>query len=104
MIGPDEAHPQDEAEERHEVGAGVPWGGIIIVIGVILLVVFSVQNTQSTSLEFLWLTADFPLAIVILVTAVVAALVAVTAGALYRRSRRRRRAERTALRELRGDD
>lgn len=95
---------QLEPEPARDPGAGIPWGGITVLIGVALIVLFAVQNTESATIEFLWLSAEFPLSIVILVTAVVAALFTVAAGAFSRRRRRKRRAEKRELRELRGED
>lgn len=83
---------------------GIPWGGIVGTLGVVLLVVFAVQNTETVAIDFLWLSAEFPLSIVILVTAVSAAVLALLSEAFYRRRRRARRAEKHELRQLRGDD
>ena len=94
-----EGHPPSEQQPS----VGFPWGGMIGTLGVILLVVFAVQNTETVSIDFLWMTGEFPLSIVILVSAVSAAVVTVVAGALYRRRRRRRLAEKHELRQLRGD-
>ena len=87
-----------------EQGAGLPWVGIVASLGLIMVVVFAVQNTDTVSIEYLWMTGDFPLSIVILVTAVASAIFAVLGGAFYRRRRRLRRAEKHELRHLRGDD
>lgn len=95
---------QLEPEPYDDPGAGVPWGGITTLIGVALVVLFAVQNTDSTTIDFLWLSGEFPLSIVILVTAVVSALFALSSGALSRRRRRKRRAEKRELRDLRGED
>lgn len=93
---------QLETERPADGSAGIPWGGLTTVIGIVLIVLFAVQNTATVNVGFLWLTGDFPLSLVILVTALVSALFAITAGALYRRKRRRRRAEKSELRQLRG--
>lgn len=85
-------------------GSGVPWGGITALIGVVLVVVFAVQNTESATIDFLWFSGDFPLAIVILVTAVVAALFTLSAAGFSRRRRRKRRAEKAELEELRNQE
>jgi uncharacterized integral membrane protein len=87
-----------------EPSAGLPWGGIVATLGLILVVVFAVQNTETVSIEFLWMAGDFPLSIVILVTAVASALFAALGGAFYRRRRRLRRAEKHELRQLRSED
>ncbi len=94
---------QLEAEPRPEPGAGVPWGGLITVVGIALIVLFAVQNTELSAIDFLWLSGEFPLSLVILVTALVSALFATTAGAFYRRRRRKRRADKHELRNLRSE-
>lgn len=83
---------------------GVPWGGIIGTVGVVLLVIFAVQNTETVAIEFLWLSGEFPLSIVILVTALAAGVLAILSAAFLRRRRRARRAEKHELRQLRSDD
>ena len=98
----DEQH-FEEVEEQLPPGEGLPWGLIIATIGIILLVVFAVQNTETVHVEFLWMGGDFPLSIVILVTAVAAGLLTVASTAFYRRRRRRRREEQEELRRLRDD-
>lgn len=85
-------------------GDGVPWGGIVGTLGVVLLVIFAVQNTETVGVEFLWFSGEFPLSIVILVTAVSAAVLALLSGTFFRRRRRARRAEKHELRQLRSDD
>lgn len=95
---------QLEPSPTDDPGSGVPWAGLTTVVGIALIVLFAVQNTNSATVDFLWLSGDFPLALVILVTALTAALFAIVAGAFYRRRRRRRRVEKQQLKELRGDD
>lgn len=101
---PRDIEAQLDPEEPADPGAGVPWGGLVVLLGIVLIVVFAVQNTENATIDFLWLSGDFPLAIVILVTAVVAALFTASAGALYRRRRHRRRVERQELQQRRGED
>lgn len=84
-------------------GDGIPWGGILGTLGVVLLVIFAVQNTEAVSIDFLWMSGEFPLSIVILVTAVSAVVVALLSGAYLRRRRRARRAEKHELRQLRDE-
>lgn len=92
-----------EPTDRLDPGAGIPWGGLTTVVGIVLIVLFAVQNTESAAIDFLWLSGRFPLSLVILVTALVTALFTITAGAFYRRRRRKRRAERQELRDLRDE-
>jgi len=94
---------QFEEDPPHR-GEGIPWGAVVGTSGMVLLVVFAVQNTESVAIEFLWLSGEFPLSIVILVTAVSAGLLTLMSGAFFRRRRRARRAEKQELQHLRGDD
>lgn len=96
----DEQFERDEAGPR---GDGVPWGGIVGTLGMVLLVIFAVQNTETVSIEFLWMSGEFPISIVILVTGVSAGVVALLSAAYFRRRRRTRRAEKDELRQLRDD-
>ncbi len=103
----DESHDIDgqlEHPQPEEPRPGLPWGGIIATIGLILVVVFAVQNTETVAIEFLWMSGVFPLSIVILVTAIASAVFTIFGGVFYRRRRRRRRAEMHELRQLRSDD
>lgn len=93
-----------QLDVEQPASGGIPWGGVTTVLGIVLIVLFAVQNTESATVEFLWLSGDFPLSLVILVTALVSALFAATAGAFYRRRRRRRRAEKHELKQLRSQD
>ena len=82
---------------------GFPWGAAVLLVGVVLVAVFAVQNTESVHVEFLWFEGRFPLAIVILVTAVAAVLLAELAGLVYRRRRRRLISDRAELKRLRDE-
>jgi uncharacterized integral membrane protein len=80
---------------------GVPWGVILLFVGIALVVVFAVQNTNDVQVRFLWLDGEFPLSIVILVTAAVSILLGELLGVVYRSRRRRRVAEKDELRQFR---
>lgn len=80
---------------------GIAWGAILLVIAIALIVIFSVQNTDSVPVRFLWMEGEFSLAIIILVTVGVIIVLTELAGLSYRRRRRRRRAEREELKRLR---
>lgn len=81
--------------------AGVPWGLAGFLIGVILLVIFVVQNVQEVALRFLGWEGDYPLSLIIIVVIAVAVLLDEFLGAALRRRRRRRRADKEELRRLR---
>lgn len=103
----DEIHDTDgrlEPLEPAKPPADIPWGGIVATVGLILVVVFAVQNTETVAIEFLWMSGRFPLSIVILVTAVASAGFTTLGGVFYKKRRRRRRAEKDELKYLRGDD
>jgi uncharacterized integral membrane protein len=89
------------AEVTHQ-GSGVAWGAVVILIGLALVVVFAVQNTDPVPVEFLWLSGEYPLSLVILITVAVVVLFVELFGLLYRRRRRKRLAERQELKRLRG--
>ena len=98
-----ELPPIPEPEPESPPSDGLPWGGIVGTVGLSLVVVFAVQNTDTATINFLWMTGTSPLSIVIMVTAVASALFTVISGVFYRNRRRRRRAEKEELRQLRGE-
>ncbi len=95
----------DDSPERsvEEVAppTDIPWGIILLFVGIVLVVVFAIQNTNPVPLGFLWWEGKFPLAIVILGTAGIAIVLDELAGVAYRRRRRRRLAEKEELERLR---
>lgn len=94
---------QIEVGSAPEVGPGFPWAGLFSMAVMALVVVFAVQNTASVEINFLWIDGEFPLSLVILITALVSILATVAGGALYRKRRHRRRIEKEELRQLRSD-
>jgi uncharacterized integral membrane protein len=98
--------PPEAAPERPEVArpatTGIAWGGILLVLGIAAVVIFSVQNTDPVPVRFLWTEGSYPLAIVILVTVGVMIVLTELIGLSYRRTRRRRLAERQELKKYRG--
>ena len=105
-LGPEPAEPEAGAAPYQappvETPTGLAWGAFLILLGIALVVVFAVQNTDPVPVTFLWMEGEFSLAIVILVTVGVIILLTELAGLTYRRRRRRRRAEQEELRKLRG--
>lgn len=101
----DEPSPdiEDPAEPSSPMpdSTGIAWGAILLFIGIALIVVFSVQNTEPVPVDFLWMEGEFSLAIVILVTVGVIVLLTELIGLSYRKRRRRRRVEKEELRRLR---
>jgi uncharacterized integral membrane protein len=77
---------------------GFPWGLVILLVWAVLLIVFSVQNAEPATVEFLGWDWEMPLALLVMITVLVT-LVAVSIGlAFYRRRRRQRRLEKEAAR------
>lgn len=73
------------AEDRPS--SGIPWGGIFLALWMASLLVFSIQNAEDVTVEFLGLDVTIPLAAVVLITALVTFFV--TAAVLWFRRRRR---------------
>lgn len=84
-----------------EARPGLPWGGILLLIWAVALIIFSVQNAERTTVEFLVWDWDMPVALLVMITALLTLLLTGIGSAFYRR-RRRQRAE--MKRALRSDD
>jgi uncharacterized integral membrane protein len=101
-----ELEPEEEPVEEEGVepppSTGIAWGAILLLLGIALVVVFSVQNTDPVPVSFLWMDGEFSLAMVILVTVGVVILLTEVVGLSYRRRRRRRRADSEELKRYRG--
>jgi uncharacterized integral membrane protein len=92
----------DEPESRQAESTGIAWGAILLMLGIALVVVFAVQNTDPVPVYFLWMEGQFPLAIVILITIGAVILITELIGVRYRRRRRRQRQDRDELKRYRG--
>lgn len=92
---------QQTEPQRRDTGSGFPWGVLLFLLVAVVVVIFSVQNTQDSSLRFLGWTWELPLVIIVLVTVVVSVFLDEILGAMLRSRRRRRRAEKEELRRLR---
>lgn len=93
--------PLDPVSATGVEGSGVAWGAIGFLIGIALIVILAVQNTDPVPVHFLWMDGEFSLAIVILVAVGVAVLLTELLGVSYRSRRRKRRAEKEELKRLR---
>jgi len=82
------------AEERE----GFPWGAVLLLVWAVLLIVFSVQNADDTTVEFLTWSWTMPVALLVMITALATLVLTGIASAFYRRKRRRRRETKRALR------
>lgn len=81
-----------------EAKAGIPWGAILLLIWAVALIVFSVQNAERATIEFLAWDWNMPVALVVMITALVTLFVTAIGAAFYRRRRRQRAEMKRALR------
>ena len=72
----------------HQEGRG--WRFYVIVVAVVLLLIFVIQNAQSVPVDFLFTTVDTPLFFALLVAGVLGAVIG-WAWPHVRRDRRRQR-------------
>ncbi len=104
-VGPEgEVRPERQAgtDKRRGESTGVAWGAILLMLGIAIVVVFAVQNTDPVPVRFMWMDGQFPLAVVILITIGAVVLITELIGISYRRRRRRQRQEREELKRYRG--
>jgi uncharacterized integral membrane protein len=84
--------------------AGVPWGGMMLLIWAVALIVFSVQNAEDTTVTFLNWEWDMPVALLVMVTALATLVLTGVGSAIYRRQRRRRAQLRATARSAASDE
>ena len=84
--------PSSRASDSGD-GRGLGGGAIATLVGVGLLIVFMVQNTQDVELDFLFWTFTWPLWLLTIVSALLGALVWFGLGVLRRHRRRKDRRE-----------
>ncbi|HSM44260.1 MAG TPA: lipopolysaccharide assembly protein LapA domain-containing protein, partial [Acidimicrobiia bacterium] len=75
---------------------GIPWGAAFLLVWAVILIVFAVQNAEDTSVQFLGWTWVMPVAMLVLVTALVTLVLTGLGASFYRRRRRKRRELRRA--------
>jgi uncharacterized integral membrane protein len=68
-------------------------GAIASIVGIVALVIFIVQNTETVKLDFLFLTFEWPLWLLTIVSALLGALVWFGFGVMRRHRRRKERRE-----------
>ena len=83
---------------------GVPWAATLVGLWAVALVVFSVQNADDTTVQFLGWSFRMPVAILVIVTALATLVLTGIGSALYRRRRRQRAQMKRENRELRESD
>ncbi len=72
--------------------AGVPWGGIMLLVWAVALIIFSVQNAEHVTVSFLGWQGNIPVALLVMVTALITMILTVAGSAIYRKRRQIRRA------------
>lgn len=77
---------------------GIAWGAILLGIWAIGLIIFSVQNAEQVTVDFLGWSFQMPIALLVMVTALATLVVAGVGSYWYRRRRRKRRAQTEATR------
>lgn len=82
---------------------GVPWGFAFGSLLLAAVIVFAVQNSEPVPIHFLGWSGRFPLSIAVTVAVLATVVLTQSIGAIARRRRRRRKADKEALRVLRGD-
>jgi uncharacterized integral membrane protein len=72
---------QASAPQVPHTRTGTAWVALVgAALLAVLLIVFLVQNTRSTEISFLWMTARTPLAVALLIAAVGSVLVTLILG------------------------
>jgi uncharacterized integral membrane protein len=93
--------PKSAMPEPVNARGELPWGLVMFLVLIALVVVFAVQNTADVPLEFLGWNGSYPLAVVIIAVILVTVVLDEILGVFLRRRRRRRIAEKEELRRLR---
>jgi uncharacterized integral membrane protein len=74
------SQPAPPVRVRH-TRTGAAWVALAVAALIaVLLIVFLAQNTRSTEISFLWMTASTPLAVALLIAAVGSALLTLVLG------------------------
>lgn len=85
--------PVPSTQVTREMKEPFPWGGILLILWAVALVIFSVQNAEETNIQFLGWSLDIPVAILVIVTALVT-VVFTGVGLTFWRRRRLKHAKR----------
>ena len=75
---------------------GIAWGAILLGFWAVVLIIFSVQNAEQTTVNFLGWSFEIPVALLVMITALVTLVLAGVGSAFYRRRRRKRDMKREA--------
>lgn len=100
----DRAVDESTAEQetiRDYRGTGIVWGGVLVVLLAIGLIVVAFQNSQDVEFDFLWIDTTAPLVLIIAIAIAAAIVIDEIVGFVWRRRRRSRLRERDELKRLR---
>ena len=61
--GPDGPAREEGPDNRRGESTGVAWGAILLMLGIAIVVVFTVQNTDPVPVRFMWMDGQFPRAV-----------------------------------------
>lgn len=81
-------------------GAGIMWSAIAVLVVLAAFIIVVIQNSESVPFEFLWITVDTPLALIIAVAVAASLAIGETIGWAWRRHRRGDLQRREELRRL----
>lgn len=81
----------EETPETTAVRDPAPWGLALLLVWAVLLIIFSVQNAQRVTVEFLGWDWQMPLALLMMITALATLVITGLGMAFYRRRRRKHR-------------
>lgn len=87
----DEGLVPEESPPPTGVRDPLPWGLVLLLIWAVSLIIFSVQNAQQVTFEFLAWDWQMPLALLMMITALATLVVTGLGMAFYRRRRRKHR-------------
>lgn len=89
--------------ERRGRGPGFAAAFLALILISVALISLVWQNQEAVPLEWLWVSTEVPLFVIVLVTALIAILADELVGLVWRARRRRRLAEKEELKRLRAE-
>lgn len=86
----DQLEPEGSVTEPTD-REGIAWGAVFLLLWAILLIVFSVQNAHDATVDFVVWSWTMPVALLVMITALVTLVITWVGSAFYRRRRRQSR-------------